>query len=147
VAPGNGAHLGEDVTNHAKSGSRITASVIAATLEEDIALGLLASHQRLVEEDLAERFTAKRHMVREALVELDTMGIVVRYPNRGAAVKEYSAAEVEQLYLVRALVESCAAKFIPLPAPAAVIHELIAVNASYGRRSTAATFARCSAKT
>ncbi len=101
-----------------------TAAQIAAALEEEIALAYLAPRERLVEEELAERFGVKRHVIRQALVELDAMGVVVRQPNRGAAVKDFSAVEVEELWLVRTLVEGCAAKLIPLPVPAAMIHEL-----------------------
>jgi len=106
----------------------LSAVDIAATLEEEIALGHLAPRERLVEEELAERFHVKRHVIRQALLELDSMGIVVRQPNRGAAVKDFSAAEVEQLYLVRSLVETCAGKLIPMPAPAALIQELRAIH-------------------
>jgi DNA-binding GntR family transcriptional regulator len=105
-----------------------SAAEIATALEEEIALGHLAPRERLVEEELAERFHVKRHVIRQALVELDAMGIVVRQPNRGAAVKDFSVAEVEQLYLVRTLVEGCAAKLIPMPAPAALINELRAIH-------------------
>ena len=98
-----------------------SAAEIDTALEEEIALGHLAPRERLVEEELAERFHVKRHVIRQALVELDAMGIVVRQPNRGAAVKDFSVAEVEQLYLVRTLVESCAAKLIPMPQPAMAI--------------------------
>jgi DNA-binding GntR family transcriptional regulator len=104
------------------------ANEIATALEEEIALGLLAPRERLVEEELAERFDVKRHVVRQALVELDAMGIVVRQPNRGAAVKDFTSAEVEQLYVVRSLVESGAGRLIPLPAPPAVISELRAIH-------------------
>ena len=101
---------------------------IAAALEEEIALGLLAPKERLVEEELAERFQVKRHVIRQALVELDATGIVIRQPNRGAAVKDFSVAEVEQLYLVRTMVETFAAKLIPLPAPASLIKDLRAIH-------------------
>jgi DNA-binding GntR family transcriptional regulator len=104
------------------------AAEIANALEEEIALGHLAPRERLVEEELAERFRVKRHVIRQALVELDAMGIVVRQPNRGAAVKDFSVAEVEQLYLVRTLVESCAARLIPMPAPASLINELRGIH-------------------
>lgn len=103
-------------------------SDIAAALEEEIALGLLEPRERLVEEDLALRFAVKRHVIRQALLELDAMGIVVRQPNRGAAVKDFSLAEVEQLYLVRSLVEGCAANLIPMPAPAGLIDALRAIH-------------------
>jgi DNA-binding GntR family transcriptional regulator len=104
--------------------SELTAVEIGAALEEEIALGYLGPRERLVEEELVERFKVKRHVIRQALTELDAMGIVVRQPNRGAAVKDFSAVEVEELWLVRTLVEGQAARLIPLPAPAAVISEL-----------------------
>jgi DNA-binding GntR family transcriptional regulator len=102
----------------------MTAAKIGAALEEEIALGFLGPRERLVEEELVDRFKVKRHVIRQALAELDAMGIVVRQPNRGAAVKDFSAVEVEELWLVRTMVEGYAAKLIPLPAPAAVISEL-----------------------
>jgi DNA-binding GntR family transcriptional regulator len=97
---------------------------IVGVLEEEIALGQLAPRERIVEEELAERFSAKRHVVRQALLDLETMGIVVRHPNRGAAVRDYGVQEVEQLYVVRALVERCAAELIQLPAPRSEIDNL-----------------------
>jgi DNA-binding GntR family transcriptional regulator len=104
------------------------AANIAASLEEEIALGHLAPRERLLEEELAERFQVKRHVIRQALLELDSMGIVVRQPNRGAAVKDFSVNEVEQLYLVRTLLETCAGKLIPLPAPRPLIEQLQLIN-------------------
>jgi DNA-binding GntR family transcriptional regulator len=97
---------------------------IVDTLEEEIALGQLAPRERLIEEELAERFRVKRHVVRQALADLEMMGIVIRQPNRGAAVRYYGADEVEQLYLVRALVERRAAELISLPAEPDVISAL-----------------------
>ena len=108
-----------------------TASQIAGALEEEIALGYLRPRERLVEEELAERFSVKRHVVRQALSELDAMGVIVRQPNRGAAVRDFSAVEVEELWLVRTLVEGCAAKLIPLPAPAALIEKLQSIQAKH----------------
>jgi DNA-binding GntR family transcriptional regulator len=110
----------------------MTASQIAAALEDDIALGYLRPRERLVEEELADRFNVKRHFIRQALAELDAMGIVVRQPNRGAAVKDFSAAEVEDLWAVRTLVEGFAAKLIRLPAPAEVVADLKAIHAKHG---------------
>ena len=62
----------------------VGAGEIAGALEEEIALGHLAPRERLVEEELAERFQVKRHVIRQALADLDAMGIIVRQPNRGA---------------------------------------------------------------
>jgi DNA-binding GntR family transcriptional regulator len=109
----------------------LTAAQIAAAMEEEIALGYLSPRERLVEEELADRFNVKRHLIRQALAELDAMGIVVRQPNRGAAVKDFSAAEVEDLWAVRTLVEGFAAKLIRLPAPFEVLADLKAIHARH----------------
>ena len=97
---------------------------IVGVLEEEIALGQLAPRERLVEEEIAERFGVKRHVIRQALADLETMGIIVRQPNRGAAVRDYGIQEVEQLYLVRALIERRAAELIGLPVEKSVIDKL-----------------------
>ena len=91
--------------------------VMVHQLEEDIGLGRLRPRERLVEEELALRFDAKRHEVRQALVELDGMGIIVRRRNKGASVRDFSLAEVENIYAVRELLEAKAAEIIPLPNP------------------------------
>lgn len=101
---------------------------VVRTLEEEIALGQIGPRERLIEEELAGRFGIKRHVARQALAELQNMGIVVRQQNRGAAVRDYSAAEVEQLYAVRTLVETFAAGLVPLPAPPEYVRELAAIQ-------------------
>lgn len=112
----------------AKMQLETSAEEITAILEEEIALGHLGPRERLVEEELAERFQVKRHVIRQALVALDAMGIVVRQPNRGAAVKDFSIDEIDQLYMVRTLVEACAAELMPIPVSLAVITELRAIH-------------------
>jgi DNA-binding GntR family transcriptional regulator len=88
---------------------------IVAQLEEDIALGRLRPRERLIEEDLALRFDAKRHVIRQVLIELQGMGIIVRQRNKGASVRDFSPSEVGHIYDVRALLEERAAQLIPLP--------------------------------
>ncbi len=63
---------------------------IAASLEKDIMFGRLGPQQRLVEEDPVMRFAAKRHVVREALAELERLSLIERVPNRGAVVRLYT---------------------------------------------------------
>ena len=74
---------------------------VARALEFDILFGGLRPRERLVEEPLMQRFGAKRHAVRQALLDLEHIGIVVRSPNRGAAVRDFSAEEVEEITEVR----------------------------------------------
>jgi DNA-binding GntR family transcriptional regulator len=104
---------------------------IVQALEEEIALGLIGPGQRLVEGELAQRFQVKRHVARQALADLEGMGLVVREPNRGASVRDYSVAEVEQIYQVRELVEGFGASQLPLPASPKVLRELRAIHARH----------------
>ena len=112
----------------AKADPQVGLAQVVAALEEEIALGQIGPRARLVEEELTQRFDIKRHVARQALAELESMGIVVRLPNRGATVRDYSAAEVEQLYVVRTLVESGAAGLVSLPAPPALLRQLTAIH-------------------
>lgn len=99
-------------------------AAVVGALEEEIVLGWLQPHERLIEEDIAERLGVKRHIVREAIFELERMGLAERQPNKGAFVRILEADEVMQIYEVRVALESLAAKRIPLPPPAEVLASL-----------------------
>jgi len=88
---------------------------IVRALEVDIVIGRLYPRERLVEEQLAKRFGTSRHVVRQALLELEIAGLVVHKVNKGSTVCEYSAEEVNQLYQMREIVEQQAAMLIALP--------------------------------
>ena len=97
---------------------------IVRNLEEDIVFGVFHPKERLTEEDLMARFGLKRHVVRDALSQLDSMGLVVRVPNRGAYVRELTPKEVIEIYEVREILEVAAALRTPLPCPKNVIEAL-----------------------
>jgi len=88
---------------------------LVAALQEDIVLGRLAPGARLIEEELAERFRTKRHVLREAFVELERFGLIERRRNRGASVRSLTPEDVNQIYAVRVVLERTAAAQIPLP--------------------------------
>ena len=100
------------------------AEELRRSLEFDILFGRLRPRERLVEDPLMERFGAKRHAVRQALTELERMGIVVRVPNRGAMVRDFTAREVEEIAEIRETLQRQAASRMPLPANAALLAEL-----------------------
>jgi len=106
---------------------------IVKALEEDIIFGRLAPGTRLTEDALLARFAVTRHFVRQALVQLEAIGVVVRERNKGATVRSLSPEEVSQIYAVRELLQRQAALWIPLPAPASLIDELTAINGEYSR--------------
>ena len=109
------------------------AQAIMRALEADIVLGRLHPRERLVEDQLVARFDAKRHVVRQALAELDAVGLVKRAPARGAAVSELDAEAVEQLYAMREIVEGQAARMIPLPVDAETRARIGALCEAYAR--------------
>jgi DNA-binding GntR family transcriptional regulator len=101
---------------------------IVATIEEDIVLGRLHPRERLVEESMMERFDCKRHVVRQALFQLESIGLAERIKNRGAFVRSYPPEEVEDIYAMREILELAAVSRLPLPAPAEWLAELEAVH-------------------
>jgi DNA-binding GntR family transcriptional regulator len=106
---------------------------LARVLGDDIIFGRLAPGTRLIEDHLIARFGVTRHLVRQAFVELERTGIVVREKNKGVAVRSLTADAVRQIYEVRELLQRQAALRIALPAPPAVIALLEQLHAEYGR--------------
>lgn len=107
---------------------------ILTAIEEDIVFGVLPPQSRLVEERLAERFDAKRHVIREVFSTLEDLGLVVRVPNKGALVTELTPAEVLEIYDMRELLETRAGTLTQLP----VSDELIEQMSEVQRRHTEA---------
>lgn len=70
-----------------------------------ILAGDLAPGARINEPDVAERLGVSRVPVREALRELEAMGLVVARKNLGVFVREFSTKEVADLYELRAVLD------------------------------------------
>jgi DNA-binding GntR family transcriptional regulator len=104
---------------------------IARAIEQEIVFGRLRPGQKLREEELAERFAASRHHVREALVRLQRIGIVTKERNKGAVVRRFTADEVRQVYEVREILQRQAALRIPLPVERGAIARLEAIHVDY----------------
>ncbi|WP_370616715.1 GntR family transcriptional regulator [Mumia sp. Pv 4-285] len=80
-----------------------------AALKRAILVGDLPGGEELGEVALAERFGCSRTPVREALLRLQTEGLVRIYPKKGAIVLPVTSAEAESVWEARALVEQWAA--------------------------------------
>lgn len=106
---------------------------VVEVLEEDIVFGYLHPRERLVEDELRERFGLKRHVVRQVLQELEQMGLIERKKNIGACVKSYTVKEVIDLCTVREILECNCARQINLPVPADKLEALIAVQREHDR--------------
>lgn len=66
--------------------------------------------QRLIEADLATRFSLGRPTIRDILRILEERGQVSRQCNRGAFVVDFSAKQIRDIYFVRCCLEEIAAK-------------------------------------
>lgn len=121
---GNGGGLQR---TSAPPGSSTLPDILDA-LETDIVFGRLHPRERLIEDELMGRFGVKRHVIRQALVDLERMGLVRRARNRGAAVADFTPGEVEQIYGVRRLLETAAARQIPLPLDRTLVSSLQAIQ-------------------
>jgi DNA-binding GntR family transcriptional regulator len=75
------------------------------SLLTEVFQGRLRAGQRLVTQELADRFHVSHTPVREALIELAGMGIIDLLPNRGALVRRVTTTEVREICQVRRVLE------------------------------------------
>src|SRR5689334_11154291 len=80
-------------------------------LRQAIIDGRLAPGERLTERRLTEMTGVSRTLIREALRQLESQGLVSLIPNKGPVVRELTAAEGRDLYAIRAVLEGLAARF------------------------------------
>jgi DNA-binding GntR family transcriptional regulator len=79
-------------------------------LLERIAAGVLPPGSRIVETRVAQELGTSQAPVREALRDLEQLGLVVYEPHRGCSVRALSAAELQEAFPVRAALEALAAR-------------------------------------
>lgn len=81
---------------------------IIQDLEDKIISGTMKPGQRIIEEDLCKSFRVSRSPVREALRILESQGLIKRVPRKGVTVTKLSPKEAEDVYRIRANLESLA---------------------------------------
>jgi DNA-binding GntR family transcriptional regulator len=79
-------------------------------LKSAITSGLFQPGSVLVQQELCEKFRASRTPVRDALTHLQAEGLVIAIRNKGVVVRDFSPKDVHDIYEIRALLESAAAK-------------------------------------
>jgi len=79
---------------------------VLATLRSDIASGLLAPGEQVVQDDLARRYGVSRVPIREALRILEAEGLLAYHPHRGYFVTELSVEDLTEVYRLRELLEA-----------------------------------------
>jgi DNA-binding GntR family transcriptional regulator len=76
------------------------------SIEEQIAVGVLLPGQHLDETELATRHGVSRTPIREALIQLASVGLVVIRPRRGAVVAELAPQQLVEMFEVMAELEA-----------------------------------------
>jgi DNA-binding GntR family transcriptional regulator len=82
------------------------ASAVAEKLRDKIILGELHEGEQLRQDAIAAELQVSRIPVREAFRELLAEGLIDINPNRGAVVSALAPGEIEELFRIRALLES-----------------------------------------
>ncbi|KOS62923.1 GntR family transcriptional regulator [Lysinibacillus agricola] len=88
---------------------------VAQKIMEQILNGELKPGDQIVESTYAEMFNTSRSPIREAIYLLSTEGLIERVPRKGAFIKGYTLAEVQDLLDVRNSLEILAAQRIKEP--------------------------------
>lgn len=110
-------------------GTELLPERIAGALRTAIVDGALAPGARLLEQDLATSLGVSRVPLREAFRVLAGEGLVVIQPHRGAVVSQRSDAELRELFEVRSMFESAAARRLAETRPAVALDKLDAMIA------------------
>lgn len=84
---------------------------LSIRLKEDILSGKLRKNQKLTEQAICETYKVSRTPVREALVALESEGLIETIPNRGAFVVGLSSQDMADIFTLRKIYEVQAIKW------------------------------------
>jgi DNA-binding GntR family transcriptional regulator len=90
--------------------SKVLRQEVVHAIERALLNGTLAPGQRLLETDIARQMGISKGPVREALRQLEQLGLVVSYPQRGTFVAEITPTVASQAFSLRTVLESYAAR-------------------------------------
>lgn len=82
------------------------AESLREAIEEDIATGAFPPGMHLDETELAQRFGVSRTPLREALIQLSSVGIIAMRPRRGAVVADVTPQRLLEMFEVMAELEA-----------------------------------------
>ena len=111
------------------------ADQVYARLMEAILDGTIAQGDRLIQENLAEELAVSRTPVREALLRLETEGVLEKVGRKGFVVKTIDEKMVRSIYQAREAVEGYAAHVVAERASAKVVDRLEAKMRKLGPTS------------
>lgn len=106
------------------------ADKIYARLRQDIAVGVFRPGARIHEKELATGLGISRTPIREALIRLESEGVVVCTSRRSYNVRALSVADVREIYDTLGILEGAVARAVAPRLTAEDIRELRRVNRS-----------------
>jgi DNA-binding GntR family transcriptional regulator len=84
--------------------------MVADVIREGIMEGRLLPGERLKEDMIAKELEVSRTPVREAITMLEAEGLLETQQHRGAQVRSYTPAQLEEIYDMRSILEGYAAR-------------------------------------
>lgn len=98
----------EDVIRRHASDEQTAPEMAAIALREAIVTGALQGGVAIKQDDVAQMLNISKAPIREALRELQAEGLVEAVKNRGFIVTRMSAAEMDEMFRIRAALEPIA---------------------------------------
>ena len=102
----------EALAGEARRSYRTVEDMVHEVVREAIVTGVYQPGDRLPQDSIAESIGVSRIPVRAALRSLEAEGFVVLEPHKGATVRALSASEIEEIYELRALLETYAVRAV-----------------------------------
>jgi GntR family transcriptional regulator, rspAB operon transcriptional repressor len=99
------SYFSERATGRTAAGKPAKSAAAFNALKREIMLGLLPAGAALTELELASHFGCSQGTVREALLQLQEEGLVLRKGHRGTQVSECTEAEAIEMFKVRQQIE------------------------------------------
>ncbi|MBN1942827.1 MAG: GntR family transcriptional regulator [Phycisphaerae bacterium] len=93
-----------------RSKSRVSRHVVREAIQQKILRGEYAPGTRLGQVQLSKEFDVSQSVVRESLLELRAMGMVELKDQLGAFVREVDTNRLQQVYMIREVLEGLAAR-------------------------------------
>jgi DNA-binding GntR family transcriptional regulator len=90
--------------------SQTVATVTIDRVRDLIISGELTAGEALRQDELSLRLGVSRTPLREAIIRLQAEGLVVNHPHKGAVVYKPTVEELEEIYEIRILLETHAAR-------------------------------------
>lgn len=80
-------------------------------IQNDILNGVYKPGESLTEKKLCDELGVSRTPIREAIRQLELEGLVQSIPNKGAVVTGISTKDIEEIYIIRMMIEGLAARW------------------------------------